>query len=145
MTDPVFTKQARTAILPGIAYFTLVFALGFLLGTVRTLLVGDGPDTWRLVGVLIELPIILSASWFLCRYVVRRFAVEPSVVVGAVMGGIAFALLILAELLLGSLLFGQSPREHFALYKEASYAPGLAAQIGFALIPLVQMRRGGKT
>lgn len=142
MSDPSRMKPTRTPILPGIAYFALVFALGFLLGTVRTLFVQDAPGAGRLLGVLIELPIMLSASWFLCAYVIRRFAVASTIAARAIMGGLAFALLFLAELLVGALLFGRTPAEHLALYRDASYALGLAAQIGFGLMPLVQMRRG---
>jgi hypothetical protein len=126
-------------ILPGVVYFALVFTLGFLLGTVRTLFVRDAPSDGRLLGVLIELPIMASASWFLYRYVIRRFAVASTVVARAVMGGLAFMLLLLAELLVGALFFGRTPGEHVALYREASYALGLAAQIAFALMPLVQL------
>jgi hypothetical protein len=132
-------------ILAGIAYFSLVFALGFLLGTVRTIFVQDAPSAIRLLGVLIELPIMLSASWFICRYIISRFAVAPRVVARAVMGSLAFALLFLAELLVGALLFGRTPSEHFALYRDASYALGLAAQIAFALMPLVQLRQWKKS
>jgi hypothetical protein len=61
------------------------------------------------------------------------------------MGSLAFALLFLAELLVGALLFGRTPSEHFALYRDASYALGLAAQIAFALMPLVQLRQWKKS
>ncbi len=144
MTGPSPTKARAAPIRPGIAYFALVFALGFLLGTVRTLFVQGAHGAGRLLGVLIELPIMLSASWFLCRYVIRRYAVASTLVARAVMGGLAFALLLLAEILVGSLLFGRTPSEHFALYTDASYALGLAAQIAFALMPLAQMRLGEK-
>lgn len=136
---PSPAQAARIFTLPGIAYFALVFTLGFLLGTLRTLLIHDAPSVGRLVGVLIELPIMLSASWFLSRYVIRRFAVALTVVARAGMGGLAFALLLLAELLVGALLFGRTPAEHVALYADASYALGLASQMGFALMPLLQM------
>ncbi len=142
MTGPSTTKPSGTPILPGVVYFALVFALGFLLGTLRAIFVRDAPGAGRLLGVPIELPIMLSASWFLCRHVIRRFAVAPTVVARAVMGCLAFALLLLAELLVGALLFGRTPAEHFALYREASCGLGLAAQIAFALMPLVQMRLG---
>lgn len=141
MTDLSRTRTAKSPVLAGIAYFALVFALGFLLGTVRTLFVQEAPSGGRLVGVLIELPIMLAASWFLCRYVIRRFAVAPTVVDRVVMGGLAFALLLLAELAVGALLFGRTPGEHFALYGDASYALGLAAQIAFGLMPSLQMRQ----
>jgi hypothetical protein len=131
----------RTPLLAGAVYFALVFTLGFLLGTVRTLFVQDTPSAGRLLGVVIELPVMLAASWFLCRHVVARLYVAPTVPARAVMGGVAFALLLLAELPIGVLLFGRTLAEHFALYREASYALGLAAQIGFAVMPVLQMRR----
>lgn len=142
MTKLANTDSVKNPLFAGIAYFALVFALGFLLGTVRTFFVRDAPSGGRLVGVLIELPIMIGASWFLCRYCVRRFAVASTLVARSVMGGLAFALLLLAELLVGAMLFGRTPGEHFALYKEPSYALGLAAQIGFGLMPLIQMTKG---
>lgn len=132
--------MTSTPLRAGAVYFALVFALGFLLGTVRTLFVQDAPGAGRLLGVMIELPIMLIASWFLCRHVVARFRVAPAVRPRAVMGAFAFALLLLAELLLGALLLGRTPAEQIALYREASYALGLAAQIGFAVMPILQLR-----
>jgi hypothetical protein len=134
-----------TPILPGIVYFALVFTLGFLLGTVRTLFVRDAPSEGRLLGVLIELPIMVSTSWFLCRYAIRRFAVASTFVARAIMGGLAFTLLLLAELAVGALLFGRTPGEHFALYREVSYSLGLVGQIAFALMPIVQLWLGKKS
>jgi hypothetical protein len=144
MTGSSPAKLPRTPFFAGIVYFALVFALGFVLGTVRTLFVQDAPSGGRLLGVLIELPIMLGASWFLCRYVIRRYAVASTVAARAAMSGLAFALLMFAELVGSALLFGRSPVEHFALYKDASGALGLAAQIAFALMPLVQMWQGKK-
>jgi hypothetical protein len=134
-------RSAGSAVAAGAAYFALVFALGFVLGTLRTLFVQDAPGTGRLLGVLIELPIMLGASWYLCRRLVRRFVVAPTLGARAAMGGLAFALLLFAELLIGTMLFGRTPAAHFALYREASHALGLAAQIGFATMPLLQMRQ----
>ena len=134
-------KLPARSIRPALAYFALVFGLGFVLGSVRTLWVQDAPTAGRLLGVLIELPIMLGASWFLCRGVVRRFAVAPTVAARAVMGDLAFVLLLLAELGVGALLFARTPAEHLALYSDASYALGLVAQIGFGLMPLVQLRQ----
>lgn len=126
-------------VVAGALYFALVFALGFVLGTLRTLIVEDAPGTGRILGVLIELPVMLGASWFVCGRVVRRRAVAPAVAARAVMGAVALALL-LAEYLVGTLLFGRTPAEHLALYRQTSYALGLAAQMGFALMPLAQLR-----
>jgi hypothetical protein len=88
MTAPPTTQPSTKPVLAGIAYFALVFAMGFLLGTVRTFFVRDAPSGGPLLGVLIDLPIMLSASWFLCRYVLSRFVVAQ----------IAFALMPLMPL-----------------------------------------------
>jgi hypothetical protein len=133
---------AAAPLVAGIAYFVLVFALGFALGTVRTLFVADAPGSGRLLGVLIELPVMLAASWWLCRLVLHRYPVAPTVGARLVMGATAFALLLLAEMLVGILLFGRSPMAHLALYRDASYALGLAAQVAFALMPVVQRGDG---
>jgi hypothetical protein len=137
------SRTWRSATAAGVAYFALVFALGFLLGTLRTLLVPEGSGSGRLVGVLIELPLMLAASWLACGYVVRRLRVERRLGARALMGGVAFALMMFAELAIGAILFGRSAGEHFALYREASYVLGLAAQAGFALMPLLQRRGFG--
>lgn len=147
MASPVRTANATprpNPLVPGIAYFALVFAVGFALGTVRTLFVRDVSGDGRLIGVLVELPIMLAASWWLCGYVIRRFEVAPSLAHRALMGGVGLACLLLAELLVGALLFGRTVAEHVALYADASYALGLLAQIGFGLMPLLQMRTRGR-
>jgi hypothetical protein len=131
------TDRWRAALMAGAVYFVLIFLLGFLLGTVRTILVGESGD--RLRAVLIELPIMLAASWFVCGQVVRRCAVADAPAPRLAMGGFAFALLMLAELGVGALLFGRTPAEHFLLYREASYAIGLVAQVLFAAMPLAQL------
>ena len=141
MSAHVHAKGLRSALSAGTAYWGLMFILGFVMGTVRTMFVADAPVGGRILGVLLELPIMLTASWFLCSFAIRRFHVPTTLGARALMGGLAFALLLLAELVVGALLFGRSASEHFALYREASYAVGLAAQIGFALMPSVQLWR----
>lgn len=119
----------------GFVYFALVFALGFLLGTLRTQVAPAIPESARLLAVIIELPIMLAASWFFCGFVIRRFAVPPAARSRSLMGGVAFILLMLAEFLIGAVMLGHSLGEHLTLYKDASYAIGLAAQVAFALMP----------
>jgi hypothetical protein len=57
----------------GAVYFTIVFAVGFLLGTVRVLVLV--PRVGETAAVMIELPIILAASWITCRWLIARFSV----------------------------------------------------------------------
>lgn len=118
----------------GLAYFAAVFALGFVMGTVRTLWLA--PRFGAVTAVAIELPIMIAASWFACRACVRRFAVPETVADRVLMGALAFALLMLAELAISVLLSQLTPREHFALYSRTEHQLGLAGQVAFALLPL---------
>ena len=127
------------AVAAGAAYFAAIFALGFLLGVGRTALLAANPALDRTTGVLIELPLMLAASWFACRWLALRFAVSPQMPQRVLMGAVAFALLMLAELSVGAVLSDRTVAEHFALYRQPSYLAGLIGQVAFALIPLAQM------
>lgn len=120
----------------GPAYFGLVFAAGFVLGTLRTLWLA--PALGELGAVALELPVMLAVSWLACGAVLRRRPL-PALPDRAVMGASAFALLMAAEAAL-ALALGVPLPAHLAAYAEAPRALGLAGQIAFALIPLV--RRG---
>jgi len=124
----------------GATYFAIVFAAGFVLGTARAVLTADAPAL-RPAAVAIELPLILTVSWFACWSAVRRFAVPATVSARGAMGLVAFALLMGAEAMVSIGLAGRSLGEHFALYGEASHFLGLAGQIVFALLPVLQIRR----
>ena len=52
-----------------IAYWAVVFALGFVLGTVRTLWLA--PAIGVTVATAVELPIMLAASWWAAGWAVR--------------------------------------------------------------------------
>jgi hypothetical protein len=126
------------AIRAGLAYFLLVFAAGFVLGTLRVTLII--PRIGELAAVCLEVPILLTLAWLICRAIIRRFDVPATLGARLAMGVFAFALLMLAELALSVLLAGRSPAQHFALYRQLAHQIGLAAQIGFAAIPLLQRR-----
>ncbi len=125
----------------GIAYFATVFAAGFVLGTVRTLLLV--PGLGELAAVLVEIPFMLLVAWMACRWLVRRFSVPSRATDRLVMGGVGFALLMVAELLL-TLALGNGPAAFLAGFAEPAGAAGLAAQVVFALLPL-GVARGGNT
>jgi hypothetical protein len=127
----------RTAA-PGAAYFAVVFAVGFALGTVRTLLLA--PSLGALLAVLIELPLMLVASWFACAWVLRRWQVPAEVGSRLTMGAVAFALLIIAEIALSLTAFDRSISDYFRELTTTHGLVGLAGQIVFALIPLVRLR-----
>jgi hypothetical protein len=128
------------ALRAGVLYFAIVFAVGFVLGTIRVLVVI--PRFGETNAVLIELPVMLALSWIACASLVRRFAVPPRLDARVVMGGVAFALLMSAEAGVSMFGFGRTFAEHFAVYQTAGAQLGLAAQIAFALFPLLQAMIG---
>ncbi len=120
----------------GLVYFAIVFAVGFVLGTIRTVFVT--PHFGALTAVLIELPFILTASWFVCRWVLRQFGLPAVFAARAVMGVSAFILLILAEYALAAAFQGQSVITFVCALATLDGATGFAGQILFALFPVVQ-------
>lgn len=123
------------AIKAGIAYFACVFAIGAVLGVLRV--GGLAPRLGVTGAVLVEIPIILAASWVICRRLVAWLAVPATTSARLVMGGLALALLLLAELGLSMTLLGRTLAQHVASYLDAPQALGLAAQLVFALMPVL--------
>lgn len=125
------------AALAGSIYFAVVFAAGFALGVLRTLVLE--PALGPVAAVLVELPVMLAVAWMTCARLRRRW---PLARAGAlVMGGVAFALLMAAEAGVSMGLAGRSLAEHWALYGDTAHRLGLAGQVAFALFPLVQAWR----
>jgi hypothetical protein len=122
----------------GAFYAIIVFLIGFILGTNRVLLVV--PRLGETAAVIIEAPIMLAASWFVCRWCAHRLDVRRSVLVRSLIGLVAFLVLISAEVGLGAAL-GRSLIEQLATYGSAAGAIGLAAQVMFATFPVIQVRR----
>ena len=123
----------------GALYFALVFAIGFLLGTIRVIVVG--PSVGELNAVLLELPVILAASWFICRRLTTSLQVPPDLTSRVGMGASAFVLLLAAEVVLSVFLFGNSLDRHFENFRTFHGAIGLAGQFAFALFPIIQLRQ----
>jgi hypothetical protein len=124
------------AIIAGTLYCAVIFALGFVLGTIRVLLIV--PRLGEVGAVLIELPIMLTASWIACGWVLRRLRVGPATGGRLTMGIVAFILLMLAELGVSVLLFGRTLAEHLGTYHSVNALSGLTAQMAFAAMPLLR-------
>ena len=62
---PLSAAPIARSLLAGAAYFAVVFATGFALGVVRVLV--TAPRLGETGAVLLEVPIILAASWFAAR------------------------------------------------------------------------------
>jgi hypothetical protein len=84
----------------GALYAIIVFVIGFILGTIRVLLVV--PRLGETTAVIIEGPTMLAASRFVCRWCVGRLRVGRTVPPRLLMGFVAFLLLMSAEVGFGA-------------------------------------------
>ena len=122
----------------GLVYAVLVFGVGFALGTVRVLiLVPRMPAT---LAVLVETPAMLAASWWLSTWCCARFGIGRSAGARLAMGIAAFTVLMLEELTLSVVLFARPGGAYLSSLMTVPGAIGLAAQVAFALFPLLQAR-----
>ncbi|MFM7348065.1 MAG: hypothetical protein ACKO01_01090 [Erythrobacter sp.] len=121
-----------------VSYWAMIFALGFVLGTLRVVWIA--PALGAVPATLLELPVMLAASWLASGSLLRRFAIadqRDALVAGAV----AFALLMAAECALAGLLNGESPASWLAGLARPEAVLGLAGQVIFALLPWWRTRR----
>ncbi len=130
----------RRATAGGAVYFASVFLIGAGLGTGRILLLE--PNLGPVPATLMELPLMIGASWLICGWVVKRLAVPADRSARLLMGGAAFLLLMAAELALTVFVSRGSIAGHFQAYRDSARLIGLAGQIVFAALPLVQARIG---
>jgi hypothetical protein len=88
---------------PATIYFAVVFAAGFLLGTIRVLLII--PFIGVRAAELIETPVMLLISAFAARWILRQFPNIRGSADSLAVGLIAVVLLLAAELAVGVFLF----------------------------------------
>lgn len=88
---------------PAAIYFAVVFAAGFLLGTIRILLIV--PRIGVRAAELIETPVMLLVSAFVARWILRQFPNIRGSADSLAVGLIAVVLLLAAELAVGIFLF----------------------------------------
>jgi len=129
--------QWSPAFKAGLAYFVVGFGFGFLLGTFRMFVIV--PAIGEISAVMLEMPIILAISWFSSRWLIGRFSVPDRLPPRVVMGGLAFALLMLAEVGLSILGFGRTFAEHLASYRQVASILGLLGQLAYASFPSIQL------
>lgn len=122
-----------------IIYWAAIFALGFVLGTLRVL--WGAAAIGETAFILMEVPVMLAASWLAARWLVRRYKV-PGLGAAAAMGGLSFALLMLAELALATGLGGMTPGEWFAGLWRVPHFYGTLGQMGYGVMPMLAMLTG---
>lgn len=133
LTGISLVRMTLRIIRAALLYWAIIFAFGFVLGAVRVLAIAPalGSET---MAVILELPVMLLASWAAALNVTRRFApLDGTARLAA--GCLAFALLMASEAALARLAFGQS----FDAWSASLFAVpgiiGLAGQAAFALMP----------
>lgn len=117
-------------------YAVVIFALGFILGVIRTMLLA--PRIGALAAVCLEVPVMLLASWFYCRHLRHKLALAATWLPLLLWGTVAFAMLMLLEFSISILVFRQTPAAFAATLQTLPGLIGLLAQIAFALIPALQ-------
>ncbi|MEJ2385577.1 MAG: hypothetical protein P8Y54_14535 [Xanthomonadales bacterium] len=123
----------------GFVYFLIVFTIGFVLGSLRVLVVA--PRIGELAAVLVELPVMLLAAWIVCSALTTRFRVARNTRDRIIMGGHALALLLIAEIALSKFVFGNPMGSIVAAYLTPHGFVGLCGQLAFAVFPLLQLAR----
>jgi hypothetical protein len=123
----------------GLLYFAVVFGAGFMLGTLRILLLV--PRIGTRAAELVETPVMIAISWFAARWVVRRLDVPLAARPRLGMGLLALALMLAAEFSLVLRLRGLTLEEYFATRDPVSGAAYYSALVLLALMPLIVGRR----
>ena len=124
----------RRAIIAATIYFLILFALGFVLGTIRVLIVA--PRFGALVATAAEVPVMLTVALVACRWAVRRWQVPNAIAIRLAMAWWFLALLLVFEAVLGVTLFGRTLAAQVAAFATAAGLLGLAAQLVAAAMPL---------
>ena len=123
----------------GVLYFALVFAAGFLLGTIRVLWIT--PRTGTRTAELMEAPVMVLVSLLAARWTVRRFALPSSAPTRLGTGLVALGLLLLTEFTVVLWLRGMTLRDYVANRDPVAGIAYIVALLLFALMPLLVRRR----
>ena len=136
-----FRRQAPARVMrilkTSLLYFAAVFGIGFALGAIRV------PFLVPLLGTrdaeLLELPVMLAASFLVARLVVRRLG-PFSAVQRLCIGAIALAFMLAAELGLVLALQDQSLAQYVASRDSVSGTAYVCSLVAFAFMPLLAGR-----
>lgn len=123
----------------GAYYFALVFAAGFVLGTIRTLWIV--PRVGARTAELMETPIMFAVIVFAARRVARRLLFPPTAAARLGFGFVALGLLLITEFTVVFWLRGLTIRKYFASRDPVAGTVYLILLGLFALMPLLVARR----
>lgn len=123
----------------GALYFTLVFAVGFVLGTIRTLWIA--PALGARTAELIEEPIMFGVSIFAARWVVKRPPSPANWRMRLGLGCVALGLMLLVEFTFVLWIRGLTLREYFAHRDPISGSAYFLTLAAFAVMPVFVGRK----
>jgi hypothetical protein len=123
----------------GTIYFALVFAIGFVFGTVRQLLLV--PYLGDLKSIAVEAPLMVAASYLVARSVIRRLEVPREIGPRLQMGLTALTLLIVVEAVSSQVLRGWTFEQWLAHFATAQGLLSLVLFLFFAAMPLILLRK----
>ena len=123
-----------------LAYFTLVFGAGFLLGVARVLLLV--PRLGARTAELLEMPVMLLVIVLAARWTGRRFEAARAVGGAWAVGLLALALLSGAEIALAAGLRGLSPAQALFDRDPVAGAAYALALLAYAAMPAWLASRG---
>jgi hypothetical protein len=122
--------------LRGADHFAIVFAFAFGVGALRVTFAA--PAMGAIWSTLLELPVMLAASWWVCAWMSRVCHISQRIE-AIVMSLVAFTLLMGAELAGSVLLLDRTIYEHVGTYATAAGLLGMAGQVAFGLFPIVRV------
>jgi len=123
----------------GLAYFAIVFGMGFVLGAVRVTLVV--PQLGARLAELLEMPLMLAVTVLAARFIVRRFGLTPALHSAVATGAFSLALVFVAEVSVFVGLQKKSPAEFLDGRDPVSFSVFLAMLLLFAAMPWLISRR----
>ena len=123
----------------GALYFGITFGAGFVLGTLRVLLIV--PRFGTRTAELLESPIMLLVIILAARWIVRRFALPATVRARFGTGCVALALLLAAEFAVVLAVRGITLAQYFASRDPVAGAVYILMLLVFAAMPLIAARR----
>jgi hypothetical protein len=122
----------------GLLYFAIVFAVGFLFGTVRLLLISPLIGAWY--ATLLELPVMLGVSYVAARVLVRKMHISKDTYSRLGMGAAALLFMLVAEF--GFVVWFQriSVRDYLAAREPITGAAFYLSLLLFAAMPWLASR-----
>lgn len=107
-------------------------------------------DVWsgKLLGVMVELPVLLTAFWRFSIWTTRKLSIPPNPCPRLAMSFSAFILLLCVQAYMATTFMGLTPEEFFGYYMESFYTDFPANLLGrileliYAFMPLLQLSLG---